>query len=388
MAPIITAQVSKEEIRGRLDRTRQITAERGLDGLVVIGRSFYDRCGDLAYLTNHFPPFPATVFSETQKGLGHGVLVLPVRGEPALVIDGRAYRKEMMVVDEIVADTDLARGVVGTLRSRALDAGQMGLVGDDIMPVAMYRMITDALPSLRLAPADDIVRRQRILKSPAEQALLRHAAAVSDVGLRAALGRVRAGTTETEVCAAGISAAMEAGADFVRYLRVHSGVYSSYGSRWPQALPRTMERGDLVAMDIIGAAGGYQFDVLRTTIVGPPDGEHRTFLDAVAHAADAAVAAARPGAVCGDIVRTANRLLDDAGYGAHARTFMGHGIGLETVEEPYLTPDVTTRLEPGMVICVEPGVYIPGWGGASIEHELIVTDGAPEVITPTPARHW
>jgi Xaa-Pro aminopeptidase/Xaa-Pro dipeptidase len=254
--------------------------------------------------------------------------------------------------------------------------------------MAMYRMIAEALPALRLEPADEIVRRQRIVKSPAEQALLRRAAEVSDAGLRAALGRVREGATETDVCAHGIAAAMEAGADFVRYLRVHSGVYSSYGSRWPQALPRTMERGDLVAMDIIGAADGYQFDVLRTTAAGAPDAEHRKVLDAVVHAADAAVAAARAGAVCGDLVRTANRLLDEAGYGKHARTFMGHGIGLETVEEPYLTPEITARLEPGMVICVEPGVYIPGWAGASVEHELIVTEGPPEVITPTPARQW
>ena len=82
----------------------------------------------------------------------------------------------------------------------------------------------------------------------------------------------------------------------------------------------------------------------------------------MARAADAAVAAARPGAICGDLVRTANGLLDDAGYGTHARTFMGHGIGLETVEEPYLTPEVTSRLEPGMAICVEPGVLHPGVG--------------------------
>ena len=119
-----------------------------------------------------------------------------------------------------------------------------------------------------------------------------------------------------------------------------------------------------------------------------PDAEHRKFLDAVARAAEAATEAARPGAICGDLVRLANGLLEKDGYGKHARTFMGHGIGLETVEEPYLTPEITTRLEPGMVICVEPGVYIPGWGGASIEQELIITEGAPTTITPTPARQW
>lgn len=131
-------------------------------------------------------------------------------------------------------------------------------------------------------------------------------------------------------------------------------------------------------MDIIGAAGGYQFDVLRTTAVGEPDVEHRRALDAVARALEAAVAAARPGASCGDLVRLANGLLAQAGYGPYARTFMGHGIGLETVEDPYLTPEVAARLEPG--------VAIPDWGGVSIEQEVIVTEHAPEVITPTPAR--
>lgn len=382
------AMISRAEFAGRLERTRRLAAEQGFDALLVIGRSFYDRTGDLAYLTNHFPPFPATVFSDTQRGLGHSLLLLPIRDDPILIIDGRAYRKDLVVIDEIRADTDVPRGVAGALRDRGLGTARIGLVGEDIIPLAMSRAIHESLPSLRIEPADEVVRRQRMVKSPAEQELLRRAAAVSDVGLRAALGRVREGVTEAAVCAAGIAAAMEAGADFVRYLRVHSGPYSAYGSRWPQAMPRIMERGDLVAMDIIGAVHGYQFDVLRTTIVGIPDANQRQFLESVVRAVDAAVAAARPGAVCGDLVRLANGLLEERGYGKFTRPFMGHGIGLETVEEPYLTPESTTRLEPGMVVCVEPGLYISGWGGASIEQEVIVTDGAPEVITPTPSRHW
>src|SRR5579884_2893099 len=344
-------QIPREEFHARLERTRRLTAERGLDGLLVIGRSFYDRTGDLAYLTNHFPPFPTTVFSGTQRGLGHSLLVLPVAGAPVLVIDGRAYRRELVVIEEVRADTDLARGVVAALRDRGLGAGRVGLVGEDIIPLALYRALTEALPALELRAAD---------------------------------GRIRPGTTEAGVCAAGIAAAMEAGADFIRYLRVHSGPYSSYGSRWPQATSRVIEEGELVTLDIIGAVRGYQFDVLRTAVAGGADGEQRRLLGAVARALEAAVAAARPGAPCGDLVRLANGLLEEAGYGAHARTFMGHGIGLETVEDPYLTPDVTTRLAPGMVLCIEPGVYIPGWGGASIEQEVIVTEGAPDVITPTP----
>jgi Xaa-Pro aminopeptidase len=239
-----------------------------------------------------------------------------------------------------------------------------------------------------IEPADDVVRSQRAIKSAAEQALLRRAAGVADRGLASALERICEGTRESAACASGIAAAMEAGADFIRYLRVHSGPDSALGSRWPQATARAMERGDLVTLDIIGAAHGYQFDVLRSTVVGSPDAERRRVLDAAARATDAAVAASRPGTACGDLVRLAHGLLEEAGYGKHARTFMGHGIGLETVEEPYLLPETPTRLRPGMVLCVEPGVSIPGWGGASVEQEVIITEGEPEVLTRTPARLW
>jgi Xaa-Pro aminopeptidase len=381
-------EVPRSEFALRLEQTRKGAAARRLDAAIVIGRSFYDRTGDLAYLTNHFPSFPATAFSGTQRGLGHGLLLLPVHGDPILIIDGRAYRQDRVVIEEVRSDTDLARGLVAALRDRVLSAGRIGLVGEDIMPVAMYRSIREALPAVDLVPADDLVRSQRIIKSPVEHALLRYAAGVADAGLHAALGRIRVGAQENEVCAAGIAAAMEAGADFVRYLRVHSGPYSAYGSRWPQAMRRPVGEGEFVALDIIGAAEGYQFDVLRTTVAGRSDAEHHRFLDAVARAADAAVEAARPGVECGELVRIANGLLAEAGYGSHTRTFMGHGIGLETVEEPYLTPEVTTRLEPGMVLCIEPGLYVSGWGGASIEHEVIITEGRPEVITHAPTRPW
>ncbi len=186
--------IALEEVRGRLDRTRRMTAERGLDGLVVIGRAFYDRPGDLAYLTNHFPPFPASVFSTVQKGLGHGLLLLPVRGAPALIIDGWAYRKDMMVIEDIRADSDLGRGLVGALQERGLATARIGLVGEDILPLALYREITGALPGLVVEPADDLVRSQRTIKSASEQALLRRAAEVAHTGLRAAVERIREGS--------------------------------------------------------------------------------------------------------------------------------------------------------------------------------------------------
>ncbi|MEW6047179.1 MAG: Xaa-Pro peptidase family protein [Bacillota bacterium] len=403
-APFDTAQeqgIPREEVLDRQERVRRRLLQAGLDALLVVGRSFYDRVGDLAYLTNHFPPFPATVFSGQQKGLGHGLLLLPGEGPTALVIDGRAYREELVVADEVRGGSDLGAVLAELLRERRLATARIGLVGEDILPLAMFRALTQALPALELPAAGHLVRELRRRKSPAELRLLRRGAAIAGAGLKVAvelIGTVghtpgASGTgatvTESDVCAAGIAAAMREGADFIRYLRVHSGPYSAWGSRWPQAMPRAIRVGELVDLDIIGAYWGYQFDVLRTTVAGGrPDAGQRRVLEAVLEASRRAVAACRPGTPCEDVVRVANAYLEEQGYGRYARTFMGHGIGLETVEEPYLAPGDRTPLEPGMVLCVEPGVYIPGWGGASIEEEIIVTGGAPEQITHYPAKLW
>lgn len=382
--------LTADEILDRQGRAREGAARRGYAAILVVGRSFYDRCGDLAYLTNHFPPFPTSVFSDLNRGLGHGFFLLPVDGEPILLTDPRGYRRDLVPVQDVRQARDLEAAVVQALQERNLASARVGLVGDDIVPAAMDRSIGAALPHLDLVAERDLVADLRRIKSGAEQELLREAAHRADVGLRAALDALRVeGATEQDVCAAGTSAALSAGADFVRYLRVHSGPWSASGSRWPQAMQRTIEAGDIVAMDIIGAFAGYHFDVLRTTAVMPLDDERRSLLEVVHEASHRAVEACLPGATAGDVVAAAAAVIARSPFASYAATMMGHGIGLETVEAPYLQQGSSARLEPGMVICVEPGVFVPGWAGASIEQEVIIrTEGPPEVITPTATRLW
>ena len=382
--------IERDEVIGRQDAARALAAEAGYHALLVVGRSFYDRPGDVAYLTNHFPPFPAAVFSDFNRGLGHAFLLLPVTGAPTLLTDPRRHRADLVAVADVRAASDLGAAVVELLKERGLERGRVGLVGDDILPAAFDRAFAAALPGLRLEAEPGIVAGLRRIKSPAEQALLRQAAGCADAGLRAALEAIRQPeATEREVCAAGIAAAMRAGADFVRYFRVHSGPWSAAGSRWPQAMDRRIEPGDVIAMDIIGAYQGYGFDVLRTTVRGEPDAERRAMLEAVHEATERAVERCVAGSKVGDVVAAGRRVFAGTRFAANVGGLMGHGIGLETVEEPYLQPDGDAELEPGMVLCVEPGVFVPGWAGASIEQEVIVAaSGPPEVITPTPTRLW
>ena len=276
------APIGGDEIRQRQTIARTRAEAAGFNALLVVGRSFYDRPGDLAYLTNHFPPFPTTVFSDTNRGLGHAFYLLPVVGESVLVTDPRRHRADLVAVTETRAAADLGAAVVTLLRERGLEQARVGLVGDDILPAAFDRFFATELPGLRLEPERQIISAMRRIKSPAEQALLREAARCADAGLTAAVAAIaQPGTTEREVCATGIAAAMRAGADFVRYFRVHSGPWSAAGSRWPQAMDRLIEPGEVVVLDAIGAYQGYGFDVNRTTVNGPPTAKARAVLEAV-----------------------------------------------------------------------------------------------------------
>ena len=382
--------ITHDEIVARQGRARSEAESSGYDALLVIGRSFYDRPGDLAYLTNHFPPFPATVFTGEHRGLGHGLFLLPVLGEPALVTDPRKHRADLVPVQDVRPASNLMATMVGLLRERGLERARIGMIGDDILPAPMYRELRDQLPGMRLEPEPDLVSRMRMIKSGAEQAAMRTAANTADAALNASIDTIqRGGATERAVSAAGIFAAMQAGADFVRYMRVHSGPWSALGSRWPQATDRQILRGDLVILDAIGAVEGYQFDVNRTLPAGPTDAERLLLLETVYKALNAAVDACRAGNRVAEVVDAAKVVIDRSPFANAFSGMMGHGIGLETVEEPLLTAGNESEIMPCMTLCVEPGLFVPNWGGALIEQEVIIQpSGPPEVITKTPAWLW
>lgn len=376
----------REVFLRRQEALRQHARASGWAGVVAVARSFYDRPANLAYLAQHFPPFPTSEPSPGAAGLGHGLLVLPVRGEPVLVCD--FYRADLVAVEDVRVTPDVFGAAPAVLRERGMDRGPVGLVGGDILPTLAYLEWSRALPDVGWVPCDDVLRRMRRVKDEAEVALLRRAAEVADAGLRAALAAARPGTTEREICAAGTAAALRAGADFVRYLRVHTGPWSLYTSRWPQATDRVIGEGDLVCLDIIGAVGGYQFDVLRTTTAGAPPPEAYRLLEAVLAVQDAVLAALRPGVTVAELFAAARRRAEELGFGDALGPLLGHGIGLETVEQPHLIAGVDDRIEAGMVLCVEPTLRRPGLGGASIEDEVVVRPDGIEFLTPTPRRVW
>ena len=383
--------ISRNEFLQRQERTLNLIDQEQLDAVMVVGRSAYDRPGHLAYLSNHFPPFPSTPFTETDRGMGYGIFLLPVKGEATLLIDRHSQaslRKDLVAVDDVRVAPDMIASLVDWLKERKVEAGKIGIMGEDLLPATIYRHLVAELPQLEMQPADPLLNQQRLIKSEAEIQLIAEAAKIAGAGHAAAIQVVKAGARENEICAEGTGAALKAGADFVRYFRVSSDPQLATTMRWPSATDREIQEGELVMMDIIGARRGYQFDVFRCTCSGEADDEKLGVMDAVLEATNAVVGATRVGTLAEDLVKVAWEVFEKVGYAQYSRAFMGHGIGLETVEPPLISPGDHTELQAGMVLCIEPGLSIPGVGGFCIEQEVVVREDGPELLTPFEAKLW
>jgi len=237
-----------------------------------------------------------------------------------------------------------------------------------------------------LIPTEGLVERKRVRKDDYEIETLREAARrLSDVA-RQVLGDVSAGRTEQEV-ALDIDWRIRRGG-FSRPA-FETIVASGPHSALPHAHPteRKLSEGDLVVLDFGGVYASYCVDLTRTVSIGKPTARAREVYHAVLEAHDRAIASVRPGASRLDIDAAARETLGRYGLAEAFGHGTGHGLGLEVHEDPRITrrrPDVDSRDEavvPGMVFTIEPGAYLPEWGGVRIEDDVLVTASGVEVLT-------
>lgn len=351
-------------------------------GLVAVGRSFFDRPGPVAYLTGHFPPFPSAEFSDLGRGIGYSLFLMNREGRRLLIAD--FHRPDRTAVDDVRISMDVWGPFMEALRELDMDQGALVLLGSDLFPLLGERLLRAQLPDVVLVPGDDWLKSMRRKKSPEEVALLREAARIGEEGLKAALGAIRVGARERDVAAEGHRQALLAGADFVRYLRVHSGPWSEYTSRWPQATDRILAEGDPVNLDIIGAYEGYQFDILRPAVAGKPGPLLQRMREALAAIQEALLALVRPGITVQHLFQKAQEVAEAHGFPHHLSSFLGHGIGLETVEEPLLIRGSREVLQPSMVLCIEPTLHVPGQGAVSVEDEVWLHEDGAQRLTSLP----
>jgi Xaa-Pro dipeptidase len=223
------------------------------------------------------------------------------------------------------------------------------------------------------------VRRLRRTKSSTELEKLGRAATITDGVSEEVMRRLRSGQSELAVALI-IGAAIGAqGATPAFETLVQSGPNSAVPHHHPSA--RTLDVGDLVLLDFGAAFEGYRADTTRMAVVGEPSARQLEIHDLVLQAHDAAIEAVRAGVTTGDVDAAARAVIAAAGLADRFFHRIGHGLGLEAHEDPSLDPGSDTVLEVGMVFTVEPGVYIPGWGGVRIEDDVAVEAGGCRVLT-------
>jgi Xaa-Pro aminopeptidase len=233
-----------------------------------------------------------------------------------------------------------------------------------------------------LVAVDGLVEAVRTVKDEDEIAALRRACAITDEAFSLVIRRISPGVTEREIARWLDFRMMELGAEKPAFDTI---VASGPNGAIPHHSPSTreVERGDLVTMDFGALIDGYHADMTRTVAVGEPAAWQRHIYELVWQAQRAGRHAVRPGALAHDVDAAARDVIADGGHADHFEHGLGHGVGLEIHELPFLGPDRTGRLEDRVPITVEPGVYLPGEGGVRIEDTLVTRADGPELLTLT-----
>ncbi|GIW13211.1 MAG: peptidase M24 [Tepidiforma sp.] len=361
---------------GRLERLRELLERGRLDGLLVAapgeeGPGWASR----AYLSGFTGSAGVLLVTRTAAVLavdsryweqaeretaGRGVRVLRAKGR----------REEW--VRELVAEAGAAGGRIG------VSPGDLTYGGYLALRAAVNGLPAHDRPKLRAAPG--LVERLRRVKDREEIGLLEAAVGIADRAFERLAGELSPGMTE-----------LEAAARFEQYVREEGGSGVSFpsivaGGPWsalPHAQPRD-ERfapGQPIVIDVGARYRGYCSDLTRSVVVGEPDGRFREVYEAVRAAQEAAIAGVEPGRRAAEVHELAHEVLRRAGFGEAFGHGLGHGVGLEVHEAPYLGPSSSDVLEAGMVFTIEPGVYLPGWGGIRIEDIVVLEDGKARVLS-------
>lgn len=350
----------------RINSVREKIAKLNLEALIVFSRA------NVRYLTG----FTGSA----------GVLVIGRDGWVWLITDGRYKLQSKEQTEGTGIKIAITRSTEKTIANVLKRAGvqRVGFEGRHCS-VAFFEKLEGELKGSRvtLEKVTDIVEELRAVKDESELNLIRKAAQLADLAFEYSLKILKVGMMEKEL-AWEIEAFLRTnGADSIAFPPI---VVSGERTALPHGQPsdRKLQRGDLVTMDLGAVIQGYCSDLTRTIVIGKPTSEQKRIYRAVWEAQQRgieALVAKQKGKKVDSLVR---EVLDRYGLRKFFVHGLGHGVGLEIHEMPLLGQRSKDVLKPNMVVTVEPGVYLPNFGGVRIEDMALVTDGSPEVLTHSP----
>jgi len=258
----------------------------------------------------------------------------------------------------------------------------MGCEGN-FLTYLQYSALKDNLPGIELKPLQECVEDLRVVKDHQEVQRIGNSVKLSDRAFEYVLPLLGEGVTEREVALEIEFFMKKNGAEDIAFpFIVASGQRSSmpHGT----ASEKAIVRGDLVTLDFGARLGGYNSDITRTVVIGQGDNRKEEIYGIVLEAQMAGINALRPGIPASEVDRAARGIIEGYGYGKNFRHSTGHGLGLQIHEGPRLSTRDHTVLKTGMVVTVEPGIYLPGWGGIRIEDTVLVVENGCRVLTSSP----
>ncbi len=373
--------ITNEERQSRIEQAQRLMQENKLNAIAIAGGT------TLEY-------FSSVRWGNSERLF---VMILPVRGEPFFVAPAFEKDRAMEQIAKGPAgksphvftweeDESPYKVVAFALKERGLATGRIGI--EERVQFVFADGITKALPAATIASATEITAGCRMIKSANEIALMRLANSVTLEAYEAAWKSLREGMTQNEFAGLVSSAHQKLG--FQGGAGVQVGEYSAlpHGSVTPQAI----RQGTILLIDGGCSVEGYKSDISRTFVLGKPTDKMKRVFDIVHQAQSAALAAARPGVACDAVDAAARKVIVGAGYGPGFKYFthrVGHGIGLDGHEWPYLTATNTLlangksiALAPHMTFSDEPGVYIRGEFGVRLEDDMHILENGAELFTP------
>jgi Xaa-Pro aminopeptidase len=248
------------------------------------------------------------------------------------------------------------------------------------LTVAEHDKLAAGAEDVELVPTEGIVEGFRTIKDGDELDIIRKTVALADAAFAHIVEFIEPGMTEREVAW-----------ELEVYMRTHGAEKVAFdlivGAGPNGALPhhevseRVIDAGEPIVMDLGARVAGYHSDLTRTICLGQPDERFTEIYDLVLRAQLAAEAAIREGIVAGEADNAARKIIAEAGYGEQYGHGLGHGVGLAVQEDPFIRQGAEEVLEPGMVFTVEPGIYLPDWGGVRLEDMVLVRQDGVELLS-------
>ncbi|WP_428821320.1 M24 family metallopeptidase [Microbulbifer sp. MCCC 1A16149] len=351
----------------RTDIARKSIHQRGLDGLLVASMP------NIRYLSG---------FASDEQNVA---LLLITREQQFLITDYRfgEQASEQCTPDTEVIVRDRARESLGQTICRLAGKGGVHKLGyeQDHFTCSAWQLIADALSrTLQCTTAvSGLVEQLRRIKENVEIESMRRAAQVGDQALERLLTILQPGMSEREAAIELEYALLRQGSEGLAFPTIFA---SGPRSSRPHGMPseRIIERGDLITIDFGAVIDGYRSDMTRSIVMGSADPEQRKVYALVREAQQIGLDHLSTGQPCSHPAQAVSEFLSQSEYARFAGEGLGHALGLETHEKPYLAAGEDTLMEAGFVVTVEPGIYIPGWGGVRIEDDVLIGDDGIEIL--------